>query len=316
MHLDDWVEKELERSPELGLTDAERPPTASLAIPLTVTEQESLTALESELRPEPVFYFHVMNEQFVTPNGVFHLDRIDADRWSIYSVESQTYVPKTGKELLVPPPQGSFSQQKSYWDNHGFTLLEAMERLSIEVKPKRKFRKMTLQVLRTQISLESEYRQANEDVAYISSPDWAQGKYVVTNDDLQFMGSDGCPSRSSTLEDDISWYLFKRKKALEEAKSWVLHMRTMRCVSCSMNTDSEYYMVEDHLWIRSGLGANEGMLCIGCLESRIGQQLTWQDFTDAPINWSIRASSHKSERLISRLRNGDGLSRTDLVSGY
>lgn len=34
---------------------------------------------------------------------------------------------------------------------------------------------------------------------------------------------------------------------------------------------------------RSGIA--EGFMCIGCLEKRLGRQLNYADFTDAPINY-------------------------------
>lgn len=44
-------------------------------------------------------------------------------------------------------------------------------------------------------------------------------------------------------------------------------------------------MVTDELWysVTTAMDTN-GMLCIGCLESRRGKLLTARDFIDAPIN--------------------------------
>jgi hypothetical protein len=73
------------------------------------------------------------------------------------------------------------------------------------------------------------------------------------------------------------------------------------CVDCRVNTNAinEYYMVNREVWLASGLKSNGGMLCIGCLEHRIGRELTRKDFTDAPIN---RASFFgRSARLLKRL---------------
>lgn len=73
------------------------------------------------------------------------------------------------------------------------------------------------------------------------------------------------------------------------------------CVDCGVDTDviDEYYMVHDHVWLSSGIGLNDGMLCVGCLERRIGRTLTAADFTDAPIN---RGLFPYSRRLTERLR--------------
>lgn len=72
------------------------------------------------------------------------------------------------------------------------------------------------------------------------------------------------------------------------------------CVDCSVNTHfiDEYYMVDFDLW-NSVMGSqNTGMLCIGCLEDRIGRKLTTEDFIDAPINYGCFGWS---ERMRDRL---------------
>jgi hypothetical protein len=53
------------------------------------------------------------------------------------------------------------------------------------------------------------------------------------------------------------------------------------CADCG-DDYGEDYMVHDYIWQAFGVG--DGMLCIGCLEKRIGRQLCAQDFTDAPVN--------------------------------
>lgn len=71
-----------------------------------------------------------------------------------------------------------------------------------------------------------------------------------------------------------------------------------RCFSCRTDTyaSGEYYMVRPELWRTYGV---EGMLCIGCLERRVGRRLTPQDFIDAPIN--SEEFPDKSDRLKDRL---------------
>jgi hypothetical protein len=57
---------------------------------------------------------------------------------------------------------------------------------------------------------------------------------------------------------------------------------TGRCVDCGVNTlaaDGEYYMVSDELWAAAGMGKPGGMLCLECLERRIGRPLAMEDFT-------------------------------------
>jgi hypothetical protein len=70
------------------------------------------------------------------------------------------------------------------------------------------------------------------------------------------------------------------------------------CLDCGMNTITEYYMVFDNIW-NSVAGHMDGMLCIGCLEKRLGRKLTKKDFPDFPINtWS---DFSRSDRLNNRL---------------
>lgn len=79
-------------------------------------------------------------------------------------------------------------------------------------------------------------------------------------------------------------------------------LKEFDCVDCSENTSrwflAEYYMVDFDLW-NSVMGSqNTGMLCIGCLEARIGRELTSADFIEAPINYGIFGAS---DRLKDRL---------------
>jgi hypothetical protein len=53
------------------------------------------------------------------------------------------------------------------------------------------------------------------------------------------------------------------------------------CEACGSDYD-EYYMVQNGIW--KAYGAGGGMLCIGCLEKRMGRKLGRQDFNDLPLN--------------------------------
>lgn len=77
------------------------------------------------------------------------------------------------------------------------------------------------------------------------------------------------------------------------------------CATCDVNVMKigEYYMVTNDLWKRYGVG--RGMLCIGCLEERLGRELTSVDFTDVPIN--DQGNPDNSERLKIRLSKTPGL---------
>lgn len=73
------------------------------------------------------------------------------------------------------------------------------------------------------------------------------------------------------------------------------------CVDCGTETfPSEQYMVHDAVW-PADLGPGGGMLCVGCLEARLGRQLTSADFTAAVIN---DTDSYISPRLRARLTSG------------
>jgi hypothetical protein len=74
------------------------------------------------------------------------------------------------------------------------------------------------------------------------------------------------------------------------------------CMDCGVctNCNSEYYMVHDEVWYSVITAMDKGhMLCIGCLEARLGRLLTKDDFTDAPVNdmWLEVGSTRLKDRL-------------------
>ncbi len=78
----------------------------------------------------------------------------------------------------------------------------------------------------------------------------------------------------------------------------------MICFDCKVDTEkiNEFYMVHDHLWKQAVTNQNQRenrVLCIGCLETRLGRTLTADDFIDFPIN----KKGVQSYRLISRINN-------------
>lgn len=72
------------------------------------------------------------------------------------------------------------------------------------------------------------------------------------------------------------------------------------CKDCKIHTGKaeEYYMVTDSIW--NQYGARSGMLCIGCLEKRMGRQLTPNDFPEAIIN-DPNCGRRMSQRLKNRI---------------
>lgn len=80
------------------------------------------------------------------------------------------------------------------------------------------------------------------------------------------------------------------------------HRNRFLCADCGQDTGKmkEFYFVQTELWL-TVMKSIDGMLCIGCLEQRLGRQLVASDFTDATIN-DPRYGSGKSDRLMARLR--------------
>jgi hypothetical protein len=71
------------------------------------------------------------------------------------------------------------------------------------------------------------------------------------------------------------------------------------CVDCKSDTKLEHYFVHNTVWSAAGM-SEVGMLCIGCLESRLGRTLNRNDFTSAHIN-NYRKNA-MSLRLVERLK--------------
>lgn len=73
------------------------------------------------------------------------------------------------------------------------------------------------------------------------------------------------------------------------------------CRSCGTDTHpksgiQEYYMVNFDIW--EVVGNPPGMLCVGCLEDRLGRRLTPLDFLGCPLNLDL--DHHRSPRLLGR----------------
>jgi len=89
---------------------------------------------------------------------------------------------------------------------------------------------------------------------------------------------------------------------------------TTSCVDCGVGTITlgEWYMVKERVWKQAwkgrrkplrdefGIVSGQAILCIGCLEQRIGRRLVKSDFTRAPVN-DLSDYDYKSDRLIDRL---------------
>ena len=71
------------------------------------------------------------------------------------------------------------------------------------------------------------------------------------------------------------------------------------CRDCGADVLHEFeYIVSDESWAATGLGPYDGLLCIGCIEGRLGRGLAPEDF-----DRRIPANAHScfdSARLLSR----------------
>lgn len=85
------------------------------------------------------------------------------------------------------------------------------------------------------------------------------------------------------------------------------------CMVCDFDTSTEFFMVHDHLWqvaieglprrtlrMVGGRCIGAELLCVGCLEKRLGRKLTADDFSVAPCNYD-RDEYDTSPRLANRL---------------
>lgn len=73
------------------------------------------------------------------------------------------------------------------------------------------------------------------------------------------------------------------------------------CLDCGVDVGKigEYCMLKDRTWF-SIHNSNKGMLCIGCIEKRLGRKLKSEDFNDCYLN-NKAFGNNKSMRLIERL---------------
>ncbi len=75
------------------------------------------------------------------------------------------------------------------------------------------------------------------------------------------------------------------------------------CLDCGQDTGHhglrEYYMLRDAIWKK--ICNIRGMLCIGCVERRLGRVLTRSDFTACPLNNPRDPQDAFSKRLRLRL---------------
>lgn len=108
------------------------------------------------------------------------------------------------------------------------------------------------------------------------------------------------------LDHEIRWQGIDKDYITEELAVHIVRAayesyRMFLCLDCQVDTSEigEYYMVHFELW-RKINPADKGMLCIGCVEERLGRFLIPTDFLDAPINYKTH-DDKSSDRLKARL---------------
>lgn len=59
----------------------------------------------------------------------------------------------------------------------------------------------------------------------------------------------------------------------------------LKCMDCDVHTVDidEYYMLKKEIWL-SIVPEDRGMLCISCVDKRLGRKLTPEDFSDCLLN--------------------------------
>lgn len=93
---------------------------------------------------------------------------------------------------------------------------------------------------------------------------------------------------------------------LTRGLKWGISMSTRSrrkwlCMDCKQDTGrmGEHYMLVDATW-QLAHNSNKGMLCVGCIEKRLGRKLRHQDFNDSHVN-RISPGGSKSQRLLQRM---------------
>jgi hypothetical protein len=92
-------------------------------------------------------------------------------------------------------------------------------------------------------------------------------------------------------------------------------MARPECLDCGMDTRQagEYYMLRPDVWLTAHPDGT-GMLCVGCVEQRLGRRLERPDFVDCAINGL--PTTTRSKRLKDRLSGPGDLQDTNTLSSF
>lgn len=134
-------------------------------------------------------------------------------------------------------------------------------------------------------------RQAAVDDLYRRiGADMVTAKLLMEVDDLEVLQS--LVHRALT---EVAFYRYEYEQQMlaHDDGAWLL------CLDCGANTAAigEYYMVKDSVWTQAA-EMDAGMLCIGCLEERLGRQLEPDDFLDIPLNHEPSCSARLRARVL------------------
>lgn len=91
--------------------------------------------------------------------------------------------------------------------------------------------------------------------------------------------------------------IFDIQEMLENLETFI----AAHCLDCDIDTFEigEYYMLKDPVWEEAVPDDDLGMLCIGCIEKKLGRELSPEDFSECPLNTEEDRS--RSERYAQRL---------------
>ncbi|MBO0736565.1 MAG: hypothetical protein J2P48_08355 [Alphaproteobacteria bacterium] len=58
--------------------------------------------------------------------------------------------------------------------------------------------------------------------------------------------------------------------------NWARRRARSHCLDCDEHVP--VYMLRDAVWYATGVGWHDGVLCLDCVERRLGRELTYRDF--------------------------------------
>ena len=81
-------------------------------------------------------------------------------------------------------------------------------------------------------------------------------------------------------EDNVTSFIYNN------IKYNIRHLESDPCQDCGI-LDPEYYMVTEAVWKEAGFPTNKGIICITCLEKRLGRLLKKSDLKNVAVNKTV-----------------------------